>query len=264
MNQHPIRPARVAGLISGLVLSLVLVWSIPAASLPGLGATTEGWFREIDPADGLLAVLRIVVLAGLAYLLAATLLLLASTAVRSSTVNRLAASCTGPAIQRFLRTSVGLGIGTMTSLHSLAAGAAPPPAEDSPEPVPAASAEPTDEETTTLTRVDDPVPAAQSEPGAESTEAPPPLEEEPAIATPAEAEPADPTDWWTVAPGDHLWHIAEETLADHGAAPSPDEVAAYWHTLCEANHDRLVDPDNPDLIMPGQQIALPPVPAPSR
>lgn len=103
MNQHPIRPARLAGLISALVVSLVLVWSIPAASLPGLGATTEGWFREIDPADGLLAVLRILVLTGLAYLLAATLLLLASTAVRSSTVNRLAASCTGPALQRFLR-----------------------------------------------------------------------------------------------------------------------------------------------------------------
>ena len=256
MNQHPIRPARLAGLISVLVASLVLVWSIPAASLPGLGATTDGWFREIDPADGLLAVLRIMVLAGLAYLLAATLLLLASTAIRSSTVNRLAASWTGPALQRFLRTSVGLGIGTMTSLHTLAAGAAPPPAHDSPEPVPAASAEPTAEETTTLTRVDDPVPAAQSEPGAEAPD-PPPVEPEPAVTTPAAA---DPTDWWTVAPGDHLWRIAEETLADHGAAPSPDEVASYWRTLCETNHDRLVDPDNPDLIMPGQQIALPPVP----
>ncbi len=261
MNQHPIRPARLAGLISALVVSLVLVWSIPAASLPGLGATTEGWFREIDPADGLLAVLRILVLMGLAYLLAATLLLLASTAVRSSTVNRLAASCTGPALQRFLRASVGLGIGTMTSLHSLAVGAAPPPAEDSPEPVPGASVEPSAEETTTLTRVDDLVPAAPAAPGVEATDPPPSLDPEPVTTTPAEA---DPTDWWTVAPGDHLWHIAEETLADHGAVPSPDEVAAYWHTLCEANHDRLVDPDNPDLIMPGQQIALPPVPAPSR
>jgi nucleoid-associated protein YgaU len=260
MNQHPIRSARLAGLISVLVVSLVLVWSIPAASLPGLGAPTEGWFREIDPADGLLAVLRILVLTGLAYLLAATLLLLASTAIRSGTVNRLAVSCTGPALQRFLRTSVGLGIGTMTSLHSLAAGATPPPAEDSPEPVPAESAEPSAEETTTLTRVDDPVPAAPAAPSAEATDPPPPLEPEPAATTPAQAEPADPTDWWTVAPGDHLWHIAEETLADHGAAPSPDEVAAYWHTLREANHSRLVDPDNPDLIMPGQQIALPPVP----
>ena len=36
---------------------------------------------------------------------------------------------------------------------------------------------------------------------------------------------------------------------------------AELHAVCEANHDRLVDPDNPDLIMPGQQIALPPVPA---
>ena len=259
MNQHPIRPARLAGLILVLVVSLVLVSSIPTVALPGLGAPTEDWFREIDPAEGLLAVLRILVLTGLAYLLAATLLLLASTAIRSSAVNRLAVRCTGPALQRFLRTSVGVGIGTMTSLHSLAAGAAPPPSEESPEPVPAASAEPTAEETTTLTRLDDPNPVAPVEPGSEATDPPPPLEAEPDVTTPAEAEPADPTDWWTVAPGDHLWHIAEETLADHGAAPSPDEVAAYWRTLCETNHSRLIDPDNPDLIMPGQQIALPPV-----
>ncbi|MFA9566201.1 MAG: hypothetical protein ACERLM_16105, partial [Acidimicrobiales bacterium] len=57
-------------------------------------------------------------------------------------------------------------------------------------------------------------------------------------------------------------HIAEETLLDlRGEAPSPEQTAAYWHAVCEANHDRLVDPDNPDLILPGQQIALPPVPA---
>ena len=260
MNQHPIRPARLAGLVFVLAASLILAWSIPTVALPGLGAPTEGWFREIDPAEGLLAVLRVVVLAGLAYLLAATLLLLAATTIRSGIVDRLAASCTGPALQRFLRTSVGLGIGTMTSLHSLAAGAAPPPAEDPPEPVPASSAEPTEEETTTLTRVDDPEPPAPAEPGADATDPPPPLQAEPDVTTPAEAEPADPTDWWTVAPGDHLWRIAEETLADHGTAPSPDEVATYWRTLCETNHDRLVDPDNPDLIMPGQQIALPPVP----
>ncbi len=149
----------------------------------------------------------------------------------------------------------------MTSLQALAAGAGPPPTEEPPEPVPA-SAGPTADETTTLTRLDDEDPAARAEQGAGTDDVPEAPVPPPASAGPADAESPDPIDWWTVAPGDHLWHIAEETLIDQGAAsPSSDEIATYWHTLCEVNHSRLVDPDNPDLIMPGQQIALPPVSA---
>lgn len=265
MSHHPIRPirpARPAGLVFALTGSLILVWSIPAPALPGLDAANDDWFRQTPPAEGLLAVLRLVVLTGLLYLLAVTMLIVASTALRSCTLDRVATHCTGPALQRLLRSSVGLGIGTLTSLHSMAAGAAPPPPEGSPEPVPAASADPAADETTTLTRLNDPAPAAPAGPGREAAGRSAPPASEPARAAPTEAPPTDAADWWTVAPGDHLWHIAEETLVDHGAtAPSLDHLARYWHTLCQANHDRLVDPGNPDLIMPGQRIALPPVPS---
>ena len=69
------------------------------------------------------------------------------------------------------------------------------------------------------------------------------------------------SDTWRIEAGDHLWAIAAETLADEwGHAPSDDEVLHYWDDLLVANRDRLVDPTNPDLVFPGQELVLPPVP----
>ena len=67
-----------------------------------------------------------------------------------------------------------------------------------------------------------------------------------------------PAETWTVASGDHLWQIAEETLSerlDH--APSTAEVTSYWSELIEINRDQLVDASNPDLVFPGQRFVLP-------
>lgn len=261
MTQQSIRPARLAGFLTVLVGGLILVGSLRTEPLPGLGAPAADWFREVAPAEGLLAVLRLAVLVGLAYLLGATLLTVASAMIRSDPVDRWAERCTGPTLHRFLRAAAGVGIGTVTSWQSIAAGAAPPPVTAPSEPVPAATAEPTAEEITTLTRIDDPDAPAPEEESVRSPSAPADAPD-PAVTAPTDGAGADTTAWWTVEPGDHLWRIAEETLLDlRGEAPSTDEVAAYWHVVCEANHDRLVDPDNPDLIMPGQRIVLPPVSA---
>lgn len=258
MNTHPLRPARLAGLVVALALTLVLVWSIPVAALPGLGVPADDWFGRVGPAEGMLAVLRVVIIVALLYLLAATLLLLATTSLGSRPLAEIANRCTAPALQRFLRTSAGLGIGTVASLHPLAAGAQSPLTDELPEPAPVESAEPAAEEVTTLTRVEDPAPDDGRDSGRAAAVAAPGEAE---IGTPGASRSgrAEPTDWWTVAPGDHLWLIAEETVADQGAtARSPDDTARYWQLLCQANHDRLLDPDNPDLIVPGQRIVLPP------
>lgn len=66
-------------------------------------------------------------------------------------------------------------------------------------------------------------------------------------------------DAWVVQPGDHLWHIAVSTLATTlGHAPSEAETVSYWTQLIETNRSRLVDPNNPDLILPEQIFELPP------
>lgn len=68
---------------------------------------------------------------------------------------------------------------------------------------------------------------------------------------------------WTAQPGDHLWHIAEATLADAwGRPPTDGEVTPYWQTLVDSNRNALADPSNPDLIYGGQTFALPTPPPP--
>lgn len=61
-----------------------------------------------------------------------------------------------------------------------------------------------------------------------------------------------------VQPGEHFWSIAEQVVIERvGPTASDADVAAYWRQLVEVNRDRLVDPDNPDLILPGQVFDLP-------
>lgn len=70
---------------------------------------------------------------------------------------------------------------------------------------------------------------------------------------PDEAAPA-----WVVAPGDHLWSIAERLVADAlGEPPSDAAVAAHMERLVAANQHRLPEPHNPDLIHPGTVLELP-------
>jgi hypothetical protein len=65
----------------------------------------------------------------------------------------------------------------------------------------------------------------------------------------------------TLAPGDHLWATAETALATAwGRPPADAEVAPYWHRLVATNRDRLPDPANPDLVLPGLTVVVPPVP----
>ncbi len=63
----------------------------------------------------------------------------------------------------------------------------------------------------------------------------------------------------TVRSGDNLWRLAERRTSTRLGRPASDsEVRGYWTDVVEANRDRLADPNNPDLIHPGQQMMLPP------
>ena len=75
---------------------------------------------------------------------------------------------------------------------------------------------------------------------------------------PADSAALSTTDSWSVKPGDNLWAIAETVVAERSGTQTRGSVAAYWGALLEANADRLVDPD---LIMPGQILTLPPLTA---
>jgi hypothetical protein len=65
-------------------------------------------------------------------------------------------------------------------------------------------------------------------------------------------------DSWVVQPGDSLWSIAASHLADtRGAAASDADVVVMWQRLIDLNRDRLVNPDEPDLIFADQVFELP-------
>lgn len=73
--------------------------------------------------------------------------------------------------------------------------------------------------------------------------------------------PEAPSREHVVRPGDNFWRIATDTLtSERGRRPNRSETAAYWRSLIEANREQLVRPDNPNLLLPGQRLTLPPVP----
>lgn len=62
-----------------------------------------------------------------------------------------------------------------------------------------------------------------------------------------------------VESGDNLWTISEHHLeGDLGRDVEDREVAPYWREVIDANADRYIEPGNPNLIIPGQVLALPP------
>ena len=80
-----------------------------------------------------------------------------------------------------------------------------------------------------------------------------PRRESPADANGPEAQSI------TVAVGDSFWSIADRLVRIRlGRTPADDEVVEPWLALVDANRDRLLDPDDPDLLHPGQVLRLPP------
>lgn len=86
------------------------------------------------------------------------------------------------------------------------------------------------------------------------------------LTVPAESQlppnnkPSEGADAGTVVvePGDHFWAIAEETLTQAwGRSPTDAEIAPYWVELVQANEDRLLPPEDPNLIYPDQTFVLP-------
>jgi hypothetical protein len=75
-----------------------------------------------------------------------------------------------------------------------------------------------------------------------------------AVAPAARLVARPPTRTVTVRPGDTLWSIAADAL---GSDATTAEIDATWRVVAAANHGAVHDPD---LIFPGTELALPPLP----
>jgi LysM domain len=266
--------------------------SIPLTSTDGMTA----WVSDTPPADMAMAVLRLLALAATFYLLAVTALGLAARAVRFGAlaaaldrvtprlVHRLVSG--GSGVGLVLGGAVGalpapgLGLPDRPALVTAASGAAAsdPTGTATMRRLPDATATMTladaPQPTATMTRAtghpaDSPATATTPKPTAPTTATRPPAtsaDSAPAPATTPAATglPAPPPlaeidgGAWVVEPGDSLWSIAEDVLAPSGASLDERTVDRFWRRLVAANRALLADPGNPDLLVPGQRLVVPP------
>jgi nucleoid-associated protein YgaU len=212
----------------GLVAATVAgCWSLGDGALaaPPLEPTAwSAWVEERTALEAAGAVLRLAVLAAAGYLLALTALGAAARALGWRRAFAVLARWSPPVVRWVL----GAGLaGVLAVGPTAAAGASPPP-------------------TMVLVPEDEPPPPA-----------PPPR----ALVAPPSPLPAPEVETVTLAPGDHLWAVAERRLAAAWARdPAEREVTPYWRLLVELNRAELPDPADPDLVFPGDVIRLPPVP----
>ena len=230
----------------------------PLAPPPlGDGRGFRAWFEQRQPPEVVFGLLRLVALALAWYLLAVTLAGTAGRVLRLRTLVTALDAVTVPVVRRLVDAAMGLSVvaaalaGT-PGVAGAAGDSAPPPVEVMRR-LPDAGV-PGEAAPETMRRLPD-NPAGP--PGV-----PPPQGGAEAAGTAAPPAPAAAPVTWKVAPGDHFWSVAERVLARARQRPPADaEVDPYWRSLVAANRDRLRDPANPDLLFPGQELVVPPVPA---
>lgn len=242
---------------------LVVVWrsggTHPSGQMPSHPREWTSWLGQHDPLDSITVVARAIVLVLVGYLLLAAMLQLAAAAVPSRNTLRLAAALT----PRFLAGSI-VGVVALTATAPVGAAAPErawpsvgtesttnPPIMRLVAPAAASTVDPPAAPARTPTNArPTPGPATQPAPTvADSTAGPTPEGDDSESLT---------ASTWTVANGDHLWSIAERTLTlRSGHRPDDATTADYWRRLIDANRDRLVEPADPGLIIPSQEIVLP-------
>ena len=257
-----------------------------ALAVPGIEAAAwRTWATTTEPLVVSMALLRVLAVTAGWYLLVATALGVTARVLRAVRLAHLADRISAPVVRRVLQRSMGVMVATALATSATTSGVR------AAEPAPVAIVE---SESSTLTMrglssegrdsegdgVDPPDPPAPTLPWQR-------LLDEVAGGTADRAQVPDAVggdgegvsasgrtpggtqvlvaiglDGGThvVRSGESLWRIAEERLAQaRGRAAGDAGVVAYWRELIDVNRDRLVVADDPDLIVPGQELVLPPV-----
>ena len=293
------RTAPALGLLlwlAGLVAGLALLHRIGGAVLAGPPVSPGGWaawWAGGGSVVAVMALLRLLVLGLGWYLLAVTVLSLVGQLVRVASLWRLLEVVTVRSVREPVAALVGLALVSVTTSPVSAAPSLEVDEVHAPVPVRLVATtseddvgdersrdvgglEVTDDRarawlTRDLTRGDAVAPAGD-EPGSER------LSElrqrggrftgEDGPADPAGSELDEPApvrddEEHLVVAGESFWSIARVRLDDAGLPTDDASVVGYWRALIDANLDRLVVEDEPDLILPGQRLRIPPIAATS-
>jgi LysM domain len=240
--------------------------AVPLSSAEDLSA----WLARTPPDVMAVAVVRLVALAAGWYLAVCTLALALTRPFGRTRVASAAARATPAVIRRLVASGGGLGLAAGSLLGALpftgvaptalaprpAAGSIVGDAQDPRPPTATMSHGPRGMPTAVMTRL-----PAEDMPTAVMTRLPatdrPPVSRAPPAPATADPTSAGAPPSWTVEAGDSFWSIAAKAVAPAGDAPDDRRVIAYWRRLVEANRGRLLDPGNPDLLVPGQELILP-------
>jgi hypothetical protein len=249
--------AWVAGLLIASRITLALGSGDLDVPLTSVDELTD-WVEQASPATLAMALLRLGVLVGIGYLLLATVLTTLAEIVHLRPLTALAERVTPSLVRRIAQGGGGVGLalgaiaGTLplpdsgpdrpqTTIAAPGADVATMSRAPGPEATMTSMAEvPASSATMTRSHLPDPAPDPSPPPPTAMAGPPPP--------------PNPPLDTWIVEAGDSFWSIAEDVVG------SGDEraVERYWRTLIDANRSRLADPENPGLLMPGQELVLVP------
>lgn len=268
-------------LLVGLLIVLVAVddrgVSSPASILPH---DISAWIDTTDPAAIAIGIVRLIAITLDVYLLATSLLSMIASLVRGERMLRWTESISLPAVTRLARHVVG------ASIVSALAMPAPAIANDfgvdsttaelptlrhllPSDPGPIHTLDSTPRPSVSHSDADDPRHRIASEGSHDAGSAPSRVG--PAntstsldLTDPDAQSPSGTIDLdkntrvHHVAPGENLWIIAHDEMRSQlGREPSEDELVDYWQILISHNQQRLVQPDNPDLVYPGQAIEVP-------
>jgi hypothetical protein len=224
----------------------------------------EQWLGDRSTAEAAIAALRATAVVAASYLGAVSALTIVAKLASFDQLDRLARSLVPRSVRPLVGLAVGVGVATAAASMTV-------PRDSSPTLVATATLESPSDATATMYFVTETVPPATLSPST-GTPGTPTTTILPASA--ALPEPAPPpatiplpqpsvatAHTWTIAPGEHLWAVATETLTDSWhRAPTDSEVVPYWHALIETNRGRLIDSANPDYVLAGQTFVLPDVP----
>ncbi len=252
MIAHLLRRVGLAGVwFAVLVATGAALWWLPTPATELADIATVDWWRNAQPDD--VAVLVVRVVAGVWWVrsVAATVYLLGATAFGAPAHARRAAALL-PTVGRRLMRPVATGVVAVSTLSTSTPAMAQSADTTQPEPTTVAAEEP-ELEPLVMSLVPDAqwpdydYPTTDADLGLNFTEA---------DTDRAESEPAAATadGIWVVERGDHLWRIAAETAP---AGSTDHEIATHWLNIIELNRAALPDPANPDLIYPGMRVKLP-------
>jgi hypothetical protein len=252
---------------------------LPSPPAPWSGTAFSDWVATSDPSLAAVEVVRLIALSITWYLGVVTLLALVGRVSGARPLVALADLLALPFLRRTLHYALGAGLAVSLSGALLPVALATTAEAQTTEPAmpidvagptasphratmriiaesPQQSATPTTTAPATPTTTAAPVLPTRPDESSDTTDP----DERSETNTTRSPQAIEAT--WKVQSGDHLWHIAGITLTRAWSRPPADsEVAGYLRTLIDVNRHRLAVADNPDLIFPGQEFVLPPVPS---